>query len=48
MVTIDDFRAFVAERGIVVENAWFLTGNRRISSAAANLRAEHAVFLLKM
>jgi len=46
-LTIDDFRAFVAERGIQVEQAWFLTGNRRISSAAANLRAEHAVFLLR-
>ena len=46
-LTIDDFRAFIAERGIVVERAWFLTGNRRISSAAANLRAEHAVFLLR-
>jgi len=46
-LTIDDFRAFVAERGIAVEQAWFLTGNRRISSAAANLRAEHAVFLLR-
>ncbi len=46
-LTIDDFRAFIAERGISVENAWFLSGNRRISSAAANLRAEHAVFLLR-
>jgi methionine biosynthesis protein MetW len=46
-LTIDDFRAFIAERGIEVEDAWFLTGNRRISSAAANWRAEHAVFLLK-
>ncbi len=46
-LTIDDFRAFVAERGVVVEDAWFLTGNRRTSSAAANLRAEHAVFLLR-
>ncbi|HWI85729.1 MAG TPA: methionine biosynthesis protein MetW [Sphingomonas sp.] len=46
-LTIDDFRAFVAERGLTVEDAWFLTGDRRISSAAANLRAEHAVFLLK-
>lgn len=47
-LTIDDFRAFVAERGITVENAWFLSGNaRRISPAAANLRAEHAVFLLR-
>jgi methionine biosynthesis protein MetW len=46
-LTIDDFRAFVAERGITVEDAWFLTGNRRISNAAANFRAAHAVFLLR-
>jgi methionine biosynthesis protein MetW len=47
-LTIDDFRAFVAERGVTVENAWFLSGNARpISPAAANLRAEHAVFLLR-
>ncbi|MCC2977731.1 methionine biosynthesis protein MetW [Sphingomonas sp. PL-96] len=46
-VTIDDFRAFVAERGITVEEAWFLKGDRRTSAAAANFRAEHAVFLLR-
>ena len=46
-LTIDDFRAFVAERGITVEDAWFLTGARRTGNAAANWRAEHAVFLLK-
>lgn len=47
-LTIDDFRAFVAERGVIVENAWFLSGNARpISPAGANLRAEHAVFLLR-
>jgi len=47
-LTVDDFRTFVAERGITVENAWFLSGNARpISAAAANLRAEHAVFLLR-
>jgi methionine biosynthesis protein MetW len=46
-LTIDDFRTFVRERGITVENAWFLTGDRRRSAAAANFRAEHAVFLLK-
>ncbi|RVT90887.1 methionine biosynthesis protein MetW [Sphingomonas crocodyli] len=45
-LTIEDFRAFVAERGITVENAWFLTGDRRRGAAAANLRAEQAVFLL--
>ena len=45
-VTIDDFRALVSERGIRVEQAWFLSGDRRIGAAAANFRAEHAVFLL--
>ena len=45
-VTIDDFRALLIARGIKVEQAWFLTGDRSISAAAANFRAEHAVFLL--
>ena len=45
-VTVDDFRQLVAERGIRVEQAWFLSGDRRTSPAAANLRAEHAIFLL--
>ena len=45
-LTIDDFRGFVNGRGIRVENAWYLSGERRVGSAAANLRAEHAVFLL--
>jgi methionine biosynthesis protein MetW len=46
-VTIDDFRALVAERGIAVEGAWFLNGDRKTTAAAANFRAEHAVFLLR-
>ena len=45
-VTIDDFRAFVAERGIAVEQAWFLSRGKQTTSAAANILAEHAVFLL--
>ena len=45
-VTIRDFRALVAERGIKVEAAWFLTGDRQTGAAAAAWRAEHAVFLL--
>jgi hypothetical protein len=36
----------VAERGVRVERAWFLSGDRLTSAAAANFRAEHAVFLL--
>ncbi|RJF93755.1 methionine biosynthesis protein MetW [Sphingomonas cavernae] len=45
-VTVDDFRALVKERGITVEGAWFLNGDKLTTAAAANFRAEHAVFLL--
>lgn len=45
-LTIDDFRALVKERGITVEGCWYLSGDTRCSAAAANFRAEHAVFLL--
>ncbi len=45
-LTIDDFRAFLAERDVTVEDAWFLSGDKRRSRAAANALAEHAVFLL--
>lgn len=46
-LTIDDFRAFLAKREIITERAWFLSGDRRTSAAAANFRAEHAVFLIR-
>jgi methionine biosynthesis protein MetW len=46
-VTIDDFRGYVSERGIIVEGAWFLSGDKRTTTAGANLFAEHAVFLLR-
>lgn len=46
-VTIDDFRAFLKEQDIVTENAWFLSGGKATTPAAANFRAEHAVFLLR-
>ncbi|MYL96163.1 methionine biosynthesis protein MetW [Novosphingobium sp. FGD1] len=45
-LTINDFRALVKERGITVEGRWFLSGDQNCSAAAANFRAEHAVFLL--
>ena len=45
-VTIDDFRSFIALRNIRIEQQWFLTGERKTTSAGANLFAEHAVFLL--
>lgn len=46
-LTIDDFRAHLAERGIAVEGAWFLSGDKKTTSAAANFLAEHAIFLLR-
>ena len=45
-VTVDDFRSFIAVRNIRIEQQWFLTGERKTTSAGANLFAEHAVFLL--
>ncbi len=46
-VTIDDFRALVKSRGVTIEGAWFLSGDKSTGSAMANLFAEHAVFLLR-
>lgn len=46
-VTIDDFRALLKSRGIMVEGQWFLSGDKRTSAAGANFLAEHAVFLIK-
>ncbi|WHU01637.1 MULTISPECIES: methionine biosynthesis protein MetW [unclassified Sphingomonas] len=46
-VTVDDFRAFVRNRGITLEGSWFLSGDQHTGSAMANLFAEHAVFLLR-
>ena len=46
-VTIDDFRALVKERGLIVEGCWFLSGDKATGAAMANLWAEHAVFLLR-
>jgi len=46
-VTVDDFRAHLRQSGVTVERAWFLRGDRPIGPAAANLLAEHAVFLLR-
>ena len=46
-VTIDDFRTLLTERGIAIEGQWFLSGEKQRSAAAANLFADHAVFLLQ-
>ncbi len=45
-LTVTDFRAFVDQRGIKVEQAWYLSGDRLTSTSVANFRAEHAIFLL--
>lgn len=45
-LTISDFITLLNDRGIKVEESWFLSGDRRTSAAAANFRAEHAVFLI--
>ncbi len=45
-VTVSDFRDLVAARHLTVEGAWYLSGDKRISDAAASWRAEHAVYLL--
>ena len=46
-VTIEDFRALVESGRYVQEGQWFLSGDKQTSEAAANLLAEHAVFLLR-
>lgn len=46
-VTIDDFRALLKDRNVVVEGQWFLSGDRPRTEGMANLLAEHAVFLLR-
>ncbi|MBB5704830.1 methionine biosynthesis protein MetW [Sphingopyxis panaciterrulae] len=45
-VTVSDFRDLLRSRGIGVERAWFLSGDRPASDAAASWRAEHAIFLI--
>lgn len=45
-LSVDDFRALIAERGIRLEHAWFLNDGVETSALLANLHAEHAVFLL--
>ena len=46
-LTIDDFRAHLADRGIRMQQAWFLSGDKQTGGGAANMFAEHAVFLLR-
>jgi len=45
-VTVADFRELIAAKRVKCERAWFFAGDREIGAAAANFRAEHAVFEL--
>jgi methionine biosynthesis protein MetW len=45
-VTVSDFRDLMRARGIAIERAWYLSGDRPTSDAAASWRAEHAIFLI--
>ena len=45
-VTVDDFRELARAKGAKIENAWFFANEKEIGAAAANLRAEFAVFQL--
>jgi methionine biosynthesis protein MetW len=47
MLTIDDFRAFTNDSGIMVERAWFLNVGRETGAGLANLLADQALFLLR-
>ncbi|MCB5426574.1 methionine biosynthesis protein MetW [Altererythrobacter sp. CC-YST694] len=45
-LTIADFRALLAEKGVKTEGCWFFAHDREIGSTGANWWAEHAVFQL--
>jgi len=45
-VTVSDFRDLLRAKGIGVEAAWYLSGDKPASAAAATWRAEHAIFLI--
>lgn len=45
-VTVSDFRELLRVKGIKVERAWYLSGDKPASDAAAAWRAEHAIFLI--
>lgn len=45
-VTVSDFRDLVRAKGIRIDRAWHLSGDRPTSDAAASWRAEHAIFLI--
>lgn len=45
-VTIDDFRELAREKGAKIAQSWYFSNGKQIGAAAANWRAEFAVFQL--
>lgn len=45
-LTVDDFRELLKDKGVAVENQWFLSRDRSANRRLANLFAEHAIFLI--
>ena len=45
-VTVTDFRELLSDKGVKADRCWFFAGDREISAAGANWRAEYAVFQL--
>ncbi|KQZ65734.1 methionine biosynthesis protein MetW [Sphingopyxis sp. Root1497] len=45
-VTVSDFRDLIGAKGIGIGAAWYLSGDKPTSDAAASWRAEHAIFLI--
>jgi methionine biosynthesis protein MetW len=45
-VTVTDFRELLRDMKVTADRSWFFAGDREISAAGANWRAEYAVFQL--
>ncbi len=45
-VTVTDFHELLSDKGVKAVRSWFFAGDREISAAGANWRAEYAVFQL--
>jgi len=45
-VTIADFRELIAAKGLSITQQWFFAGDKEITAAGSNWRAEMALFLL--
>lgn len=43
-LTVADFRALLAEKGVKIRGSWFLANGRLIGATGANWRAQNAVF----